>query len=71
MPVQKLHSSGNTKFKGAGPGLGLHIAKGVISAHEGRVWVESSGEDETLLPGSAFHIILPVQQNEHSIRADD
>ncbi|HSH03865.1 MAG TPA: GAF domain-containing sensor histidine kinase, partial [Anaerolineae bacterium] len=56
----QLHSTGNTKFKGAGPGLGLPIAKGVIEAHAGRIWVESSGEDEQHLPGATFHIILPV-----------
>ncbi len=56
----ELHSTGSTKFKGGGPGLGLHIAKGVIEAHGGRIWVESYGYDETLLPGSQFHIILPV-----------
>lgn len=56
----QLHSTGSTKFKGAGPGLGLPIAKGVIEAHSGRIWVESDGEDESRLPGSRFHIILPL-----------
>jgi signal transduction histidine kinase len=56
----QLHSTGSTKFKGAGPGLGLSIAKGVIEAHGGRIWVESSGEDEVRFPGSRFHVILPV-----------
>ena len=57
----QLHSTGSTKFKGAGPGLGLPIAKGVIEGHHGRIWVESEGEDEQRMPGSTFHIILPVK----------
>ncbi|MCA9970501.1 MAG: GAF domain-containing protein [Anaerolineales bacterium] len=57
----QLHSTGSTKFKGAGPGLGLPIARGVIEAHHGRIWVESTGEDEIRLPGSQFHVILPLQ----------
>jgi signal transduction histidine kinase len=54
-----LHSTGDTKFKGAGPGLGLHIARGVIEAHSGQIWVESEGYDEEKCPGSAFHVMLP------------
>jgi len=56
-----LHSSGKTKFKGGGPGLGLHIAKGIIEAHGGAIWVESSGYDEVRCPGSMFHILLPLR----------
>lgn len=55
-----LHSSGKTKYKGGGPGLGLHIAKGIIEAHRGAIWVESSGHDEKKLPGSTFHVLLPI-----------
>lgn len=54
------HSTGVTKFQGAGPGLGLHIARGVIEAHGGRVWVESEGRDEERCPGSTFHVWLPL-----------
>lgn len=57
---KSLHSSGKTKFKGGGPGLGLPIAKGIIEAHGGRIWVESEGYDERACPGSTFHILLPV-----------
>jgi len=57
-----LHSSGNIKFKGAGPGLGLPIAKGVIEGHGGRIWVESDGHDEQTCPGSRFHVLLPLKQ---------
>jgi signal transduction histidine kinase len=58
-PVE-LHSTGHTKFKGGGPGLGLPIARGVIQAHGGKIWVESEGQDEMRYPGSKFHILLPA-----------
>jgi len=57
-----LHSSGRTKFKGGGPGLGLPIAKGIIEAHGGAIWVESEGYDEERCPGSTFHILLPIRK---------
>lgn len=55
-----LHSSGKTKFKGGGPGLGLHIARGILEAHGGAIWAESPGYDEKKNPGSTFHILLPI-----------
>ncbi|GAB4483691.1 MAG: hypothetical protein OHK0031_07230 [Anaerolineales bacterium] len=56
-----LHSSGKTKFKGGGPGLGLPIAKGIIESHGGTLWVESEGYNEVDCPGSTFHILLPLR----------
>jgi DNA-binding LacI/PurR family transcriptional regulator/signal transduction histidine kinase len=56
----ELHSSGRTKFKGGGPGLGLAIAAGIVKAHRGRIWVESPGYDEEKLPGSTFFIQIPL-----------
>lgn len=56
-----LHSSGLTKFKGGGPGLGLAIAKGIIQAHGGQIWVESPGHDEECCPGSKFFVRLPLR----------
>lgn len=55
------HSSGNIKYKGAGPGLGLTISKRIIEGHNGKIWVDSPGYSEELLPGSSFHLVLPTR----------
>jgi signal transduction histidine kinase len=57
-----LHSTGKLKYKGGGPGLGLAIARGIVEAHAGRIWVESPGYDEEKCPGSQFHVVLPIVQ---------
>jgi signal transduction histidine kinase len=56
-----FHSSGKTKYKGGGPGLGLAIARGIVQAHGGKIWVESPGHDEINFPGSRFYVRLPLQ----------
>ncbi len=56
-----LHSSGRTKFKGGGPGLGLPITRGIIEAHGGTIWVESPGCDEVRCPGATFHVLIPIR----------
>jgi signal transduction histidine kinase len=56
-----LHSTGQTKFMGAGPGLGLTIVKGLVEAHQGRIVAESQGFDMQNCPGSAFIVTLPIE----------
>ena len=55
-----LHRSSKTAFKGGGMGLGLAVTKGIIEGHDGRIWAESEGQDEDGLPGSIFHVLLPI-----------
>ena len=58
----ELHSSGRTKFKGGGPGLGLAIAAGIVKSHRGKIWVESPGYDEEKMPGSTFILQIPLAE---------
>ncbi len=36
------------------------VVRGIIEAHGGKVFVESKGHDEVNLPGSKFHLVLPL-----------
>jgi signal transduction histidine kinase len=42
---------------GRGAGLGLYIAKGIVSAHDGRIWVESE-----VGRGATFYFTLPCAE---------
>jgi signal transduction histidine kinase len=63
-----LHSTGTYKFMGAGPGLGLTIARGVIEGHGGKIWAESSGHNLETYPGTTFYVLLPVSPPEDARR---
>jgi signal transduction histidine kinase len=55
------HSTSKYAFRGGGLGVGLAIAKGIMEAHQGRIWVHSRDHDEKRLPGSTFYMAFPVK----------
>lgn len=54
-----LHGKNRNSIQGPSAGLGLPLAKGMIEAHGGMIWVDNSPASET---GSCFHILLPLYQ---------
>jgi len=44
------------------PGEELAVVRSIIEAHNGRVWVERMVKDAEHLPGSEFHVVLPLEQ---------
>lgn len=45
-----------------GMGLGLYVARGIVSLHHGLIWAESEGESA----GSTFHLRLPLDKAARS-----
>jgi PAS domain S-box-containing protein len=46
----------HVSIKDSGTGLGLYITKGIITAHGGKIWASSEGENK----GSTFSFTLPI-----------
>ncbi|MGZ3453244.1 MAG: PAS domain S-box protein [Polyangiales bacterium] len=44
-----------------GVGLGLFITKGIVEAHGGRIWAESTPSETT-----TFHVVLPAMPRRHA-----
>lgn len=60
-PLVRLGSG--DRLPGKNLGLGLAISRGLVQAHAGKLWVESTG-----VGGSIFHLVLPVQQRAMGAR---
>ena len=56
-----LHGKQHNSVPGPSAGLGLPLAKGMIEAHGGMIWVDGTQNSKT---GSCFHILLPLQQSK-------
>ncbi|WP_437787735.1 sensor histidine kinase [Sorangium sp. So ce1097] len=48
-------SSGQSSKAAPGAGLGLYICKGIVEAHGGRIWAQSTPDETT-----SFHFTLPL-----------
>ena len=58
-PFSSLQREKQGSSTEARPHLGLHLARGILEAHGGAIWVSSAGYDERKNPGSTFHIMVP------------
>lgn len=58
--IFEKYSRGKESIKqSAGLGLGLYVAKAIISQHKGKIWAESAGEGK----GSTFIFTIPIHND--------
>ncbi|MEI7604168.1 MAG: ATP-binding protein [bacterium] len=63
-----ISTSDNKLVRPGGTGLGLYVAKGIIQAHGGTIWVDSEGEGK----GSTFSFSIPIKElNKEEKDAND
>ena len=55
---QRVESDASKRIRGTG--LGLHLTKGLVEAHRGRIWAECAGPGR----GSTFSFLLPIRRVE-------
>jgi PAS domain S-box-containing protein len=58
----RFHRVRRTARKAPGLGVGLHICRGLVQAHGGRIWAESVPGDTT-----TFHVTLPLPYDDDDI----
>jgi two-component system, OmpR family, sensor histidine kinase VicK len=56
--MPRLFTKFATKSQKGGTGLGLFISKGIIEAHNGRIWAENNTQGK----GATFHFSLPISK---------
>lgn len=57
------HAQGSLMRESQGAGLGLAICRHIVSAHGGRIWAESAGEDK----GATLHFTLPAAERQGAV----